>query len=78
MIIIYCKIKIVSQDPGDLLMLMAVIVVLSSNWYDWFSNLERKHFYKSELERKRKNLPLRYTVVKINLLTYQIYMSKVA
>ena len=42
--IIYCKITVkVSQDPEDLFkMLITVIMVLSSSWYDWFSNLERK------------------------------------
>ena len=55
MIIIYCKITVVSQDPGDLFKtLIVVIMVLFSSWYDWFSNLERKNFYESELERERE------------------------
>ena len=78
MVIINRKITVVSQDPGYLFkMLIAVVMVLSSSWYDWFSNLERKHFYKSELERKRENLE-GIRIVTIRFLTYQIYMSKVA
>ena len=62
MIIIHCKIKVVCQDPGDLFkMFIAVIMVLSSSWYDWFSNLKRRHFYESELERERETESSRYT-----------------
>ena len=57
-------------------MLIAVTMVLSSSLYDWFSNLERKHFYESELERKRENLE-GMRIVTIKFLTYQ-NMSKVA